>query len=142
MCPFELKKGEVLGIGGLAGQGQNELMLALAGAYADIKCEAEIKGRKVRLSKPVNAVRNGMLLVPGDRQLEGLFLKDSLYTNMIFPKLAPETSASVYTVQKVPDGMQSDRKDTFRESASYRYARWNPFRRQSAESRRRKVAYF
>jgi ribose transport system ATP-binding protein len=85
---FELKKGEVLGIGGLAGQGQNELMLALAGAYADIKCEAEIKGGKVRLSKPVNAVRNGILLVPGDRQLEGLFLKDSLFTNMIYPKLA------------------------------------------------------
>lgn len=85
---FELKKGEVLGIGGLAGQGQNELMLALAGAYSNIKCEAEILGKKVKLTKPVNAVRNNILLVPGDRQLEGLFLKDSLYTNIIFPKLA------------------------------------------------------
>lgn len=85
---FDLAKGEVLGIGGLAGQGQNELMLALAGSYSDLKCEAGIKGRKVRLTKPVNAVRNSILLVPGDRQLEGLFLKDSLYTNMIFPKLA------------------------------------------------------
>jgi ribose transport system ATP-binding protein len=85
---FELKKGEVLGIGGLAGQGQNELMLALAGAYADMKCEAEINGRKIKLTKPVNAVRNSILLVPGDRQLEGLFLKDSVYTNIIYPKLA------------------------------------------------------
>lgn len=85
---FELKKGEILGIGGLAGQGQNELLLALAGAYPEMKCEAEINGKKVKLTKPVNAVRNSILLVPGDRQLEGLFLKDSVYTNTIFPKLA------------------------------------------------------
>jgi ribose transport system ATP-binding protein len=85
---FELKKGEVLGIGGLAGQGQNELLLALAGAYPEMKCEAELNGNKIRLTKPANAVRNSILLVPGDRQLEGLFLKDSVYTNVIFPKLA------------------------------------------------------
>ena len=85
---FELREGEILGIGGLAGQGQNELLLALAGAYPEMKCDAEIKGKKVKLTKPVNAVRNSILLVPGDRQLEGLFLKDSVYKNTIFPKLA------------------------------------------------------
>jgi ribose transport system ATP-binding protein len=85
---FELKKGEVLGIGGLAGQGQNELLLALAGAYPEMKCEAELNGNKIKLTKPANAVRKSILLVPGDRQLEGLFLKDSVYTNVIFPKLA------------------------------------------------------
>lgn len=96
---FELKKGEVLGIGGLAGQGQNELMLALAGAYTDIKCDAEINGKKIKLTKPVNAVRNSMLLVPGDRQLEGLFLKDSVYKNTIFPKLALK-SQPIFTPSK------------------------------------------
>lgn len=85
---FELKKGEVLGIGGLAGQGQNELLLALAGNYPEIKCDAEIDGKKIKLNKPANAIRNNILLVPGDRQLEGLFLKDTVYKNMIFPKLA------------------------------------------------------
>jgi ribose transport system ATP-binding protein len=84
---FELKKGEILGIGGLAGQGQHELMLALAGNYSDVRCNAEINGKKIKLTKPVNVIRNSMLLVPGDRQLEGLFLKDSLYTNVIYPKL-------------------------------------------------------
>lgn len=84
---FELKKGEVLGIGGLAGQGQHELMLALAGNYPGIRCSAELNGKKIKLSKPANAIRNSILLVPGDRQLEGLFLNHSVYTNMIFPKL-------------------------------------------------------
>jgi ribose transport system ATP-binding protein len=36
---------------------------------------------------PAAAIRSSMLLVPGDRQLEGLFLKHSLFTNLIFPKL-------------------------------------------------------
>jgi ribose transport system ATP-binding protein len=84
---IELKKGEILGIGGLAGQGQHELMLALAGNYAGIDCHAEINGKRIRLNKPANAIRNSILLVPGDRQLEGLFLKHSLFTNIIFPKL-------------------------------------------------------
>lgn len=85
---FELKKGEILGIGGLAGQGQHELMLALAGNYPGVKCDAEVNGRKVKLTKPSAAIRSSILLVPGDRQQEGLFMKHSVYTNMIFPKLA------------------------------------------------------
>lgn len=84
---FELKKGEILGIGGLAGQGQHELMLALAGNYPGVTCDAELNGKKVKLNKPANAIQNSILLVPGDRQLEGLFLKHSVFTNLIFPKL-------------------------------------------------------
>ena len=85
---FELKKGEILGIGGLAGQGQTELLLALAGSYRDSSCDAEINGNKIVLNKPVNAVRNSIFLVPGDRQQEGLFSQHSVYKNIIFPKLA------------------------------------------------------
>lgn len=84
---FQLRRGEVLGIGGLAGQGQNELMLALAGSYPELAGDVEICGKKVRLNKPSNAVRNGVLLVPGDRQKEGLFARNSIYYNMIYPKL-------------------------------------------------------
>jgi ribose transport system ATP-binding protein len=85
---FELKKGEILGIGGLQGQGQNELMLALAGNYREAKGDFILKEKKINLTKPANAIRCGMFLVPGDRQVEGLMLKDSIYTNIIFPKLA------------------------------------------------------
>lgn len=85
---FELKKGEVLGVGGLAGQGQSELMLALAGNYKKLRGTVILKGKEIRLIRPRDAIRNNMLLVPGDRQLEGLFMNHSLYTNMIFPKLA------------------------------------------------------
>ena len=84
---FELKRGEILGIGGLAGQGQHELMLALAGNYPGVTCDVELNGKKIKLNRPANAIRNSILLVPGDRQLEGLFLGHSVFTNIIFPKL-------------------------------------------------------
>jgi ribose transport system ATP-binding protein len=84
---FKLKKGEILGIGGLTGQGQRELMLALAGNYPDVRCNAEINGKKIKLNKPANVISNGILLVPGDKQREGLFLSHSVFTNIIFPKL-------------------------------------------------------
>jgi ribose transport system ATP-binding protein len=84
---FELKKGEILGIGGLAGQGQVELILALAGAFPDISCKVESLGKKINLNKPIKAVSSNILLVPGDREQEGLFLQHSIYNNLIFPKL-------------------------------------------------------
>lgn len=84
---FELMRGEILGIGGLAGQGQHELMLALAGNYSGISGEVQLNGRRIKLTRPATAIRNSILLVPGDRQLEGLFLGHSVFTNLIFPKL-------------------------------------------------------
>jgi ribose transport system ATP-binding protein len=85
---FEVRKGEILGIGGLAGQGQQELMLALAGKFGKITCDAKIDGKQIRLTKPSNAIRNGIVLVPGDREAEGLFSKHSVFTNLTFPKIA------------------------------------------------------
>lgn len=85
---IKLKKGEILGIGGLTGQGQHELMLALAGNYRKANCRTRLDGKEVKLNKPRNAIRSGIMLVPGDRQTEGLFLKHSIFMNMVFPKLS------------------------------------------------------
>ena len=84
---FKLRKGEVLGIGGLASQGQVELMLALAGNYGYIKGSATLNGKNIKLSCPSSPLRNGMLLVPGDRQLQGLFLQKTVYENIASAKL-------------------------------------------------------
>jgi len=83
---FDLRRGEILGVGGLAGQGQRELMLALAGFYRHLKGEIELQGRKVGLTRPAEAIRENVLLVPGDREAEGLFLNHSLGINLIFPR--------------------------------------------------------
>ncbi|HTU02861.1 MAG TPA: sugar ABC transporter ATP-binding protein [Candidatus Sulfotelmatobacter sp.] len=84
---FDLNEGEILGVGGLAGQGQRELLLALAGFYPDVSGVVELDGRALRLSQPANAVRANILLVPGDRESEGLFLRHSIFANVVFPRL-------------------------------------------------------
>ncbi|MDA3833608.1 MAG: sugar ABC transporter ATP-binding protein, partial [Spirochaetales bacterium] len=83
---FTLKKGEFLGIGGLAGQGQYELMLALAGSYPSAKGIFNFEGKNISLHSPSQAIGHNILLVPGDRQTEGLFLDHSVYFNLSFPR--------------------------------------------------------
>lgn len=86
---FQLKKGEILGIGGLSGQGQEELMLALAGNYPKLQGGTfRLQGKELSLKKPSQAIEQGIFLVPGDRNTEGLFLNHTVYDNFVYPRLA------------------------------------------------------
>ena len=85
---LRLRKHEILGIGGLAGQGQEMLLNVIAGAIPDAHATAVVGGKEVQLKSPKNAIRNGIVLVPGDRALEGLFIDNSIYKNIRIPKLA------------------------------------------------------
>lgn len=83
---FDLHKGEVLGIGGLAGQGQGELLQAL---YGVIKVNGEIRlnGEKIRVRSPKDSIRNGIALVPEERGVQGLVLSESIRYNISLPVL-------------------------------------------------------
>jgi len=52
-----------------------------------LSCDAKIDDKKIKLTKPGKAIRNGIVLVPGDREVEGLFPRHSVFSNLIFPKL-------------------------------------------------------
>lgn len=90
---FELKKGEVLGIGGLAGQGQDELMLALAG-YLRSTGTVEVEGRPVRFASVRDAIRNGVVLVPGDKHSQGLFVKHTIFDNLVYTNFVQNRAPS------------------------------------------------
>ncbi len=79
-----LRDGELLGLGGLRGQGQEELLLALFGAIAS---EGEIKlaGEAVKFSHPRAAMRASVAYVPGDRASQGLLLSRSILENLHLP---------------------------------------------------------
>jgi ribose transport system ATP-binding protein len=67
-----LHRGEILGIAGAEGNGQDELMRCLAGverASGDVRCS----GRKVDLRSPFSALRAGIMLLSGERTRESLF---------------------------------------------------------------------
>ncbi|WFR98046.1 sugar ABC transporter ATP-binding protein [Rhizobium tumorigenes] len=82
------RTGEILGIGGLVGQGQEDLLLGLYGAIPAKAKEAEIDGRS-GLPKDVDAANAaGIVYVPADRKHEGLVLQHSIASNIILPSLA------------------------------------------------------
>ena len=75
-----LRRGEIVGLGGLEGQGQREIMRALAGVLRPAACNILRHGRDGRpqpydpRAGVAQAVRQGIGLVPEDRKLEGLYL--------------------------------------------------------------------
>lgn len=81
---FKLHKGELLGIGGLKGQGQRDLLLAL---FGDLTYTGAIhfSGELVRFSNPRQAMNQGVALVPGERAKEGLLFIRSILENLLLP---------------------------------------------------------
>ncbi|SDL41337.1 sugar ABC transporter ATP-binding protein [Nonomuraea jiangxiensis] len=79
---FTARAGEVLGLGGLQGQGQSELLLALFGAARVSAGEALLDGRPLPLTSPVRAARAGVALVPGDRGRQGMFATRPIQENL------------------------------------------------------------
>jgi ribose transport system ATP-binding protein len=83
------RAGEIVGLGGLDGQGQRELLLALFGVLRSTTGEILIDGKKVSLSGPSDAKHGdcGMALIPEDRKTEGLMLPMSVRDNLSMASL-------------------------------------------------------
>jgi ABC-type sugar transport system ATPase subunit len=79
---FSLRKGEVLGIGGLVGAGRSELMRLIYGADRVDAGTMTLRGAPFAPKSPSEAVRAGLGLVPEERRAEGLVLTKSLAFNM------------------------------------------------------------
>jgi len=84
---FTLHAGEILGIAGLQGMGQQELFLACFGMAALREGRIFVDQCEVMLASPRDAVRKkiGISLVPQDRKTEGLFLKLAGRFNVSLP---------------------------------------------------------
>ncbi|WP_442579720.1 sugar ABC transporter ATP-binding protein [Mesorhizobium sp. ASY16-5R] len=82
-------RGEVVGLGGLDGQGQRELLLALFGVLRGCSGEVLVDGKPVSISSPAEARKSGvgMALIPEDRKTEGLMLPMTVRENLSFAVL-------------------------------------------------------
>src|SRR5262249_6208092 len=80
---LDLHEGEILGVGGLQGQGQLELFLSLFGVLR-AHGEIEVGGRPATIRSPRQALAAGigLALVPEDRQNQGLLLPKSVRENV------------------------------------------------------------
>ena len=79
---FTLKKGEILGFAGLVGAGRTELARAIFGLDKADSGEIFLNGKKINCSKPYEAMKCGIGLIPEDRKQSGLFLEKSISYNL------------------------------------------------------------
>ena len=79
---FEVRKGEIVGFAGLVGAGRSETMQAIFGLNKKAKGQVWVDGKEVSIHSPLEALDEGLALVPEDRKLDGLYLVQSVQYNM------------------------------------------------------------
>jgi len=79
---LDVRRGEIVGIAGVEGNGQNELTAALAGTLAVERGRIELAGRDVTHAGVADRIDAGLGVIPADRQAEGLVLSFSVAENL------------------------------------------------------------
>jgi ribose transport system ATP-binding protein len=88
LLDFELHRGEIVGVAGLDGQGQNEFVRILAGVQAAHHGVPQVRlhdGSFAPIRRLTEAVAHGVSYVSGDRKREGIFANLSIFENMLMP---------------------------------------------------------
>lgn len=81
---FEVRKGELLGIAGLQGQGQPDILHSIFGSI-QFSGNIELDGREYKFKHTSQSMEKDIALVPGDRAKEGLMMRLSIFENIMLP---------------------------------------------------------
>lgn len=85
---FELKKGEILGIGGLVGAGRSEILGGIFGQLSEgVEKKVFINGKEVKIKNPSDAINAGIGFVTEERKLNGFVWMLSIRDNMYLASL-------------------------------------------------------
>ena len=71
---FKLHKSEILGVAGLMGSGRSEIVETIFGMHGVYEGDIYKDGKKIKIKRPMDAIKNKIALVPEDRKGLGLFL--------------------------------------------------------------------
>lgn len=84
---FSVYEGEIVGFAGLMGAGRTETTRAIFGVDEKESGEIYVDGKQVKISCPMDAIKNGVVLAPEDRKKDGLCTKLSIRQNLALPNL-------------------------------------------------------
>lgn len=90
---FEVRKGEIVGLGGLVGAGRTDVARALFGVAPATSGTVSVDGKAVAISEPTQAIALGLAFVPEDRAVAGIFRTLSVEQNItaaIPDRIAPQ----------------------------------------------------
>jgi ribose transport system ATP-binding protein len=79
---FKVWEGEVLGLAGLMGAGQDRIVKSIYGILPEISKEVFIGGKKINIKKPEDSLKNRVTMVPEERQAQGLIVENTLKFNV------------------------------------------------------------
>ncbi len=79
---FTLHRGEILGFAGLVGAGRSEIMRALTAVEKRLEGDIYLKGEKVEITNPSDALKKGIGFLTEDRRADGCALKLDIKTNV------------------------------------------------------------
>jgi ribose transport system ATP-binding protein len=104
---FDLKAGEILGLGGLVGQGQGSLLESLFGAEDLSSGNVVVSNKPYNRPTPRSAIKAGIALVPQERKTEGLLLDKNVTVNMTLAILGRiETFLGIINFKREADLVQ------------------------------------
>lgn len=92
---FELRKGEILGFGGLVGAGRTEVIRAIYGADPIQEGKITFWGKDYKPRNPKDALKAGFGLIPEDRKAQGALLGLSISENIVYSILNKISKLSV-----------------------------------------------
>ncbi|MBR5047684.1 MAG: sugar ABC transporter ATP-binding protein [Eubacterium sp.] len=82
---FSVQAGEIFGLTGLVGAGRTEVVESICGITKPDSGAVYLQGRKLNVKKPIDAMNEGIILLPEDRQKEGLIMEWGLGDNVTLP---------------------------------------------------------
>lgn len=98
---ISIKKREIVGLGGLEGQGQSQLLRALFGVIPYTADKVIINGKQAKYNDAADAVRDGIGFISGDRTRESVFGQRSIGENIYSARLAKWSDFSFISKRKV-----------------------------------------
>jgi monosaccharide-transporting ATPase len=98
---FELRAGEVVGLGGLLGSGRTETLKAVAGAMHLDSGTVSVAGRPVRGGSTSSAIRAGIAMLPEDRKAEGIIPDLSVRENIALAALPALSRAGLVSEDRI-----------------------------------------
>lgn len=84
---FNVHAGEIVGFTGLVGAGRTEVVESICGITKPDAGKIYLEGKPVQINKPIDAMKQGIILLPEDRQKEGLVMTWGLGRNVTLPTM-------------------------------------------------------
>ena len=105
---FKAHAGQITCFAGLVGAGRTETMRAIFGADPLDSGEIYIKGQKVNIKKPADAIKHGIGFLTEDRKGQGLVLSLGVRTNLILANMKGFTKGLLFDSKKIEETGQAN----------------------------------